>query len=190
MFTVAFCVASRIPLSVNDGSCEGASGKCDSNYGCLVSCSVKCQLLRLWRTPVCMTDCYWGKHVSGEHNAEWRKDEWNYGWIIAPGYLDCGYIRPTVASVTEYPWRAEFLMLCVGSRGWQTVVRVTLVIKGTLTAGAASYHSGGVAGWAVMNTTTASVTDCSRVSKPQLAPLMLLCCIKQRLISSSTSAIW
>ena len=30
MFTGAFCVASRIPLSVNDGSCEGASGKCDS----------------------------------------------------------------------------------------------------------------------------------------------------------------
>lgn len=57
MFTGAFCVASRIPLSVNDGSCEGASGKCDSNYGCLVSCSVQRQLLRLCSTPVSMTDC-------------------------------------------------------------------------------------------------------------------------------------
>lgn len=52
-----FVWACRIPLSVNDGSCEGASGKCDSTYGCLVSCSIQHQLLRLCSTPVCMTDC-------------------------------------------------------------------------------------------------------------------------------------
>lgn len=39
-------VAGRLLLSVNDGSCEGASGKCDSKYGCSFSCSISHQLLR------------------------------------------------------------------------------------------------------------------------------------------------
>lgn len=90
MFTGAFCVASRIPLSVNDGSCEGASGKCDSNYGCLVSCSIQRQLLKLCSTPVSMTDCGRGKHVSGENNAECSKVECNSGY-------NCGRSRQTAA---------------------------------------------------------------------------------------------
>lgn len=71
-----FCVASRIPLSVKDGSCEGASGNCDSYYGCLVSCSVQCQLLRLCSTPASLTDWGGGKHVSGESDAECECKLW------------------------------------------------------------------------------------------------------------------
>lgn len=95
MFIGAFCVASKIPLSVNDGSCEDASGKCDSNYGCLVSCSVQCQLLRQCSTPVSMTDCGWGKHVSGENDAERSKgwvQLWLHLWQIMANSSSCSWM--------------------------------------------------------------------------------------------------
>ncbi len=90
--------------------------------------------------------------------------------LDAAGYLDCGSISPTVASVTEYLWRAYFWVLCVGCccTGWQTVVRVILVIKAALTAGAASYQSGGVC-WLGRGCDEHNHNKCSWVSKSQLS---------------------
>lgn len=55
-------MASKIPLSVKDSSCKGASGKCESNPGTLVSCSTQHQLLGPCSTRVSVTD--WGAEVS------------------------------------------------------------------------------------------------------------------------------
>lgn len=138
------CVASRIPLSVKDGSCEAASGKCVSDYGCLVSCSVRCQLLRLCCTPVSMTDCGRGERVSGEADAERRG-------------CDCGYGRTQCGPDRGTAWLKD---VCVGRHA---VARAKPVIKAAPTAAAAaaaSPHSGGAC-WLFAATPT-SVTDCCR----------------------------
>lgn len=60
------CVAGEIPLSVKDGSCEGAPGKCESKPGALVSGSIQHQLLGLCSTWVSVTDCGWGESSNSD----------------------------------------------------------------------------------------------------------------------------
>lgn len=152
-----FCVASRIPLSVNDGSCEDASGKSDSNDGCLVSCSIQCQLLRLCSMPASMTDCGWGKHVSGGNGAERSKCECNSSLQprrIAANSSSVQLATWTVAASARL-WQV-WQSLCDEHNSacsvWAAATAaaqadrlwwVILVIKAALTAGAASYHSSG-----------------------------------------------
>lgn len=119
MFSWALCMAGRLLLSVNDGSCEGASGKCDSKYGCSVSCSIEHQLLRpCCSTSVSMTVCGWGKHVSGDGDAErsigvcnpgYRHCRWWQKAALCSQLLDC--ISSTLASVIEVVMSVE---PCVG----------------------------------------------------------------------------
>lgn len=109
------CVAGKIPLSVKDGSCEGASGKCESNPGTLVSCSIQHQLLGPCSSRVSVTDCGWGE--SSKSDAEhgpaslqfWRRlltaagslrdcgSVWQEGWsrfVHAAALEECGEPHP------------------------------------------------------------------------------------------------
>lgn len=118
------------PLSVNDGSCMDASGNCESNYGCSVSCSKQGQLLGLtwhsserdglWLRWACL---WWercgnaGGHVNGLHLRRRTQTSPQLSWLLRPWLR-----RANAASVTKSKscW-AWFWFLCVGGCcKWET----------------------------------------------------------------------
>lgn len=166
MFTEVSCVASRISLSMNDGSCEGASSKCDSNYGCLVSCSMPSQLLRLRSTPVSMTDCGWGKHI---HRATQGVQLWIQLWLIMANNSSMQLATRTVAA-SAWVWRVWLTVRDkhnLGCSVWAAAAQTLslrwewLVIKAANDAGAASSTVETNVGWAedVRNRTAVGVSQ-------------------------------